>query len=144
GPRRRVRPKPRRALGGRRDRHHKPREAPRRAPGRPDDRLRRHRALPRGHPGMTGRLRAASNLLLPAAGSATIPRPRPPRGSAARAPYLAAPAAKDDITITLDLRAARSILAVLAVSPNVGGGAVGLGLLAIARLALDESTWIAE
>jgi hypothetical protein len=52
-------------------------------------------------------------LLLLAAGCATAPLPGPPPGSSARAPYDSAPAAKGNIAITLDLRAARSILALL-------------------------------
>ena len=50
-----------------------------------------------------------------AAGCATAPLPGPPPGSSVRAPYDAPPAAgvRDDITINLDDRAARSILALL-------------------------------
>jgi hypothetical protein len=52
-------------------------------------------------------------LALSAARCATAPLPGPPPGSTARAPYDSAPGFKGDIAITLDLRAARSILALL-------------------------------
>jgi hypothetical protein len=56
---------------------------------------------------------ALAALILAAAGCATAPLPGPPPGSSARAPYDSPPAFKGDIAITLDLRAARSILALL-------------------------------
>ena len=82
----------------------------------------------------------AAVLLLTAAGCASAPPPEPPPGSAAAgAPYDFPPAAKADITITLDLRAARSILAVLSAEKFQPAEAKLLESLPAVRLAIQDS-----
>ncbi len=74
-----------------------------------------------------------------AAGCATAPLPGPPPGSSARAPYDAPPAAKDDVTITLDDRAARSILALLSKDRFDPVEAKLLEVLPAVKVAIRES-----
>ncbi len=72
-------------------------------------------------------------------GCATAPLPGPPPGSSARAPYDAPPAAKDDITINLDDRAARSLLALLSKDRFDPVEAKLLEVLPAVKLAIRES-----
>jgi hypothetical protein len=74
-------------------------------------------------------------------GCATAPLPGPPPGSSARAPYDAAPSTnlKDDITITLDDHAARSILALLSKDRFDPVEAKLLEVLPAVKVAIQES-----
>ena len=78
-------------------------------------------------------------LILSAARCATAPLPGPPPGSAARAPYDAPPTSKSEIAITLDLRAARSILALLSKDRFDPAEAKLLEMLPAVRLAIQDS-----
>src|SRR5262249_15666891 len=138
-PRRRLRAEPRRPRGGGGDGHHE-HGAPRgRAAGRADDGLRRHGARGRGD----SRMRAwfAGAVVLVAAGCATTaPPPGPAPGrSTARAPYDAPAASKADITIDLDERAARSILALLSKDHFDPVEAKLLEVLPAVKVAIRES-----
>jgi hypothetical protein len=72
-------------------------------------------------------------------GCATAPLPGPAPGSSARAPYDAPPAAKDNLTITLDDRAARSILALLSKDHFDPVDAKLLEVLPAVKVAIRES-----
>jgi hypothetical protein len=78
-------------------------------------------------------------LLLAAAGCATAPLPPPVRPNGSRAPYDFPPAATGEIQIRLDLRAARSILALLAKDRFDPAEAKLLQNLPAVRFAIRES-----
>lgn len=78
-------------------------------------------------------------LLLAAAGCATAPLPPPVRANGSRAPYDFPPAAAGEIRIRLDLRAARSILALLAKDRFDPAEAKLLEALPAVRAAIRES-----
>jgi hypothetical protein len=87
-------------------------------------------------------MRATAVLaLVLAAGCATAPLPGPPPGSSARAPYDTPPTTslKDDVTITLDDRAARSILALLSKDRFDPVEAKLLEVLPAVKVAIRES-----
>ena len=84
-------------------------------------------------------LPAALLLALVVVGCATAPLPGPAPGTAARAPYDAPPAATGQITVTLDLRAARSILALLSKERFDPAEAKLLENLPAVRLAIRDS-----
>jgi hypothetical protein len=87
---------------------------------------------------MTSRALSAA-LLLAAAGCATAPLPPPVRANGSRAPYDFTPAATGEIQIRLDLRAARSILALLAKDRFDPAEAKLLENLPAVRFAIRES-----
>ena len=78
-------------------------------------------------------------LAVLAASCATAPLPGPPPDSSARAPYDAPPTAKDDVTIVLDERAARSILALLSKDRFDPVEAKLLEVLPAVKVAIRES-----
>ena len=89
---------------------------------------------------MNRRRLAVGALLLSAAGCATAPLPGPAPGGGSRAPYDAPPASKSEILVTLDLRAARSILAVLSNAHFEPAEGKLLESLPAVRLAIRDSS----
>ncbi|HEY7575638.1 MAG TPA: hypothetical protein VIB08_10775 [Thermoanaerobaculia bacterium] len=85
------------------------------------------------------RARRLLAALLLAAGCATAPPPEPIPGTSVRAPYDSPPAADSQVTISLDLRAARSILAVLSKERYDPAEAKLLEILPAVRLAIQDS-----